>query len=383
MNKLDVAVDKKLILALPTDNAGCGYIRMYTPLNYLNSIYGIKKNLSVLFSPSFLHQEDMLSVTYSIFLQRQMTHAHVKNIMKYVDRRNDLKYRLVYDIDDYIWDFNELQGGSKDLGVPSYNFGYKGVTKEHKNNSTEIMKVCDKITVSTEPLKDYIKNTLKVETPIEVLKNTIPLHLWGNTKKNPIKEDIKKPKVIYTGSPTHYKNPHKDDPSKKLGDFENAWKDWIIKSVKEDKIEFHCLGGLPWFFEDIKSKIKVYHWIDYYRYHLLIKHINPDFGIMPIVPNMFNQCKSDVKFIEYCAGGIVGVGTSFKGTNFISPYEDMPQNLPHDCSIEDIEEKFKELSTKDIYNKSLEDQYEILYKDRFTESSEYINQLVNILVKHS
>jgi hypothetical protein len=166
--------------------------------------------------------------------------------MKYVEMRNDLKYNLVYDIDDYVWDYNELQGGSKDLGVPSYNPAYKNVTKEHKDNSIEIMKNVDTITVSTQGLKDYIENTLKISTKVKLLKNAIPFYLWGTSKKNPIKEDLKKPKVIYTGSPTHYKNPTKQDPSKSFGDFDSAWKDWkFLRDHLKFPSAMRSTGGDP------------------------------------------------------------------------------------------------------------------------------------------
>ena len=39
------------------------------------------------------------------------------------------------------------------------------------------------------------------------------------------------------------------------GDWNTALCDWVIKNVQEDKIDFICMGALPWFWEPIKDKI--------------------------------------------------------------------------------------------------------------------------------
>ena len=148
----------------------------------------------------------------------------------------------------------------------------------------------------------------------------------GNTIKNDIVEDIKKPRVLYTGSPTHYNN-----NEKLLGDWDNAWKDWVIKSVENDKIEFVVMGGLPWFLEEIKEKITVVPWVDSYRYHIAVKEQRAHFGIMPLVPNNFNHGKSDIKAIEHYADGVVCIGTTFTNGK-PSPYDNNPVTIPDNCT---------------------------------------------------
>ena len=129
----------------------------------------------------------------------------------------------------------------------------------------------------------YIENELKITVPITVVPNAVPMYFWGNKKKSPKKNPIKKPRIVYTGSPTHYSN-----QEKLLGDFENSWKDFVIKNVLEDKIQFICMGDLPWFFEGIKDKIGIIPWVNSYQYHLAVKDVNADFAIGPLVKNNFN-----------------------------------------------------------------------------------------------
>ena len=70
-----------------------------------------------------------------------------------------------------------------------------------------------------------------VKTNIEVVLNTVPRYMYsGKVEKQEIQNDIVKPNVLYNGSPTHYSN-----AKKMKGDLNNAWSEWVLKAVKEDK----------------------------------------------------------------------------------------------------------------------------------------------------
>ena len=388
-----IQVVKNIVLSYVSDAAGCGHIRNIFPMTFINSIFAKTGAILPIITPFFIFQEDLLARTKALYFQRQMTPEHLQIIRIYKEHQPRLQYKMIWEIDDFIWGHNELQGGTKEDGVPSYNFGYPNITDDIKSCSVEIMKLMDHITVSTQFLADYIKNELKVNVPITVLQNTIPSYFWGNVRKTPITERIKKPRVIYTGSPTHYRNPldarppspqepngFPGDPVKMLGDFDNAWKDWVIKSVNNDKIEFICMGGLPWFFNEIKDKITILNWVDSFKYHMLVKEQKADFGIMPLTCNNFNRGKSDIKAIEHYADGVVCIGTTFiDGTP--SPYDNNPLSLPIDCTVEDIDNLFDMYCEPEHYNFILEEQYKKLNTEgRWLESPDYINKFVNILM---
>lgn len=106
--------------------------------------------------------------------------------------------------------------------------------------------MCDEVVVSTDYLAKQFKEKYNCQN-IRVIRNVVPRFLWSYPRKDDITEDIKKPKILYTGSPCHFRNPIAPrQPSKKepegfkgvladMGDFNNAWKDWLIKMSKKIK----------------------------------------------------------------------------------------------------------------------------------------------------
>lgn len=365
---------KNLVISYRSDFSGCGFIRNVTPFSFLDSVFGKTNRLQTIISPQFLFQQDLLVRAKSLFFQRSMSPEHLKVIEYYKKLQQKFKFKMVWDIDDFIWGKNELQGGMKEDGVPSYNFGYRGISKEVKNASVEIMKLMDTCCFSTEYLRDYAVNTFNLKNNCIVVPNAVPKFFWGDEKRKDITEKIKKPKVLYSGSPTHYSN-----AERKLGDFENAWKDWIIESVKNDKIEFTVMGGLPWFFAPIKDKITVIDWVNSFAFHNTVKKVNADIGIMPLVRNNFNYSKSDIKYLELCSLGIIGIGTTFTN-NKPSPYDVCEVQMPDNCTVEDIQAKVDEICEPDIFNYIKNEQYNWMDKEgRWTESPKYVNLLTSIL----
>lgn len=367
-----ISVKKNVLLSFVSDATGCGHIRNVFPMTYLNSVYGKSGDIIPIITPIFLWQHDILLRTKSIFFQRQMSPEQLDSVRKYKEYQKQYQYKMVWDIDDFIWGANEVQGGTIEDGVPSYNFGWRGILPEVKAASVEIMKLMDLITVSTEYLKWYLQNVLGIKVPIKVVPNAIPKYFWGNKRKKSITKDIVKPKVVYTGSPTHYNN-----PEKLMGDFNNAWVDWVIKSVNQNKIDFVCMGGLPFFFESIKDKITVVDWVNSFQYHHTVKDINADFGIMPLVPNNFNYSKSDIKAIELYSCGVLCVGTTFTNGK-PSPYDNNPLSLPDNCTVADIDRLFDKYTKVDNYNKILTTQYSKMIKEhRYIEDAAYVKLLVD------
>ena len=370
-----VKVKKNLVLYIFSDASGCSFIRGMQPMMYMYFVFGKLDSLIPICLPTFTFDEKILMRTRSIVFQRTMSPNHVQIINRYKELQSRFKYKMIWDMDDFIWweDDNRTQNG-----VPKYNLGHINIDDNVRYSSIQIMKQMDLITTSTKYLSDYITNTLKVDVPKKVIPNVVMESLWGDRWKGGIKKPIEKPRIIYTGSPTHYANTN-PYVGELLGDWENAWKEYIIKNVKDNKIDFICMGGLPFFFNEISSKIKVFEWEYPFRYHLRVKGQQADFGIMPLVPNRFNYSKSDLKFIEYSIAGIVGIGTTFDN-GFPSPYDDMPVKLNYKCNVRDIEDTIKNLCNPENYNKILQIQYSKLRNDsRILESNGYIEQWTSIL----
>lgn len=368
-----VQIKKNILLSFPCDAAGCGHIRNIFPVTYLNAQFGKTGEVVPVISPMFLYQEDLLIRTKTILFQRQFAPEHLPGVRRYKELQARFGYKMVFDIDDYIWGHNELQNGSKEDGVPSYNFGWRGITEEIKSASVEIMNMMDKIVVSSPFLKHYILNVLKVKTEVSFLPNAVPMYFYGNKRKKARKNPILKPKILYTGSPTHYNN-----QEKLLGDFESTFKDFIIKNVKADKIDFVVMGDFPWMFEEIKDKITIVPWLNSYQYHLGIKSSNADFAIGPLIPNNFNYSKSYIKYQEACAEGIAFIGNTFNN-NKQSPYDVCVLKVKNNCKVEDIEKIVFGLSADPIkYHEVVTKQFSWMEETGgFLESQKYVQKLVD------
>lgn len=366
-------IRKNVLLSYVSDATGCGHIRNVFPLTYLNALFGKNQTLIPIISPMFIWQEDILIRAKTILFQRQMSPAHYSLIRKYKDLQPKYGYKMVYDIDDFVWGHNEHQGGSKEDGVPSYNFGWKGITDEIKQYSLEIIKLMDRVTVSSEYLKYWLSEVEGITVPITVMQNSVPKYLWGSSKKAPKKQPIKIPRIIYTGSPTHYSN-----QDKLLGDFDNSYREFIVKNVLNGKINFTCMGALPWFFEGIKDKIQVIPWLNSYMYQTGVKSARADIAIGPLVRNNFNYSKSYIKYQESCAEGIPFIGSVFTN-NKPSPYDVCLLKTNDMVTVSEIENLvFGLCSDVDKYNLIVVNQYKWMDESSgYLESQGYIQKLMD------
>ena len=368
-----VRVRKNLVLAFPHGYSGCGQIRTIQPLYYMNTVFAKENRLRTVVTPVFISQKDILLRTSTLWFQRTMDPNQIKVVKMYKNLQNQLKYNMVYDIDDFVW-----EGNDKGESIPDYNFGRRGITDEVRKASVDIMNMMDTICVSSEFLGQYIKNTLGVTSNIEFIPNAIPNWFVGGFRKNPIEKRIEKPTIIYTGSPTHYGN----SKNKLFGDWENAWYDYVVKNVKNDKINFIVMGGCPWFFEELKmyDNFTVINWLTSSQYFMPLIKYKADFSIGPLVPNYFNYSKSYIKMQEAYATGSVFIGTKFTN-NKPSPYDIAQLQLSDNCTVEQIEEKINRCCEPEIYNSILTKQYQEMDENGWwLESSKYINKLAKLLV---
>lgn len=371
-----IRIHRNLIVSFSSDTTGCGHIRNIFLMTYINAVFARNKILRTAMLPFFYYQHEMLMQARTLFFPRTMSDEYLVAVKRYKDMQQRYRYKMVYDIDDFVW-----QGTDVGEKIPEYNFGSRTIPTGVIDTVVSIMDMMDTICVSTNFLKTYIIEKLKIKKSMIVLPNSVPRYFYGPNQKPPITEKIRIPRIIYTGSPTHY-----DNDRKLPGDFENAWLEYLLKNIRDRKIEFMVLGctptptGLqvPWFLEPVKKMIHAVGWLNSYQYHLPILEYKPDFSIAPLVPNYFNYSKSDIRFIEGCAFGAVFIGSTF--TNGMpSPYDLAFATLPDNCTVKDIEEKINELCNPEQYNKIIKKQYEYMDNEgRWLECEKYVNLLTKI-----
>lgn len=388
MLKMNNDDNKRIVLIYCGDNSGCSHVRLRY---YADLFNGINQGLTCVVSPIFTFDPNILSQCKAIIWQKPASPLHLTILQRYKGIQDKFGFKLVYEIDDL---FFKSPFGNHD-SVPDYNPSSLGrnpkVDAEMENMLAQIIPLFDAVMTSTDYLKRVIMEKYRMSNVFTV-KNTVPRFLWSVDRKPNITEDIKKPTIIYSGSPCHYTNPvpaRAPSPQEpqgfggipgKPGDWGLPLTDWIIKMVKEDKINFVVMGAIPYVFNEIIHRVKFIPWTNSYNYPRRCWAEKADFQIAPLVHNEFNKCKSALRFYESSISGMVMLGSTFV-ENTDSPYEEIHNDckLRNDMTVEQIDEAFWKLCKKDKYNEVLNWQYENLDKSgMILESDESINAFLKI-----
>lgn len=380
---------KNIAIIYCKDTSGCSHVRLRYNAEYING-YTMGVIPTLMPYPTF--DPVYLSRAKSIIFQRPITDSDVQILTRYKELQPKFGYKLVAEFDDLVF----MTGEGKDDGVPSYNPGHdtivKHIDKSTKNLQTNI-DMCDMVIASTPFLKRVIEKIFH-HPNVKVIKNVVPRYLWNFERKKKITEDIKKPKVIYSGSPTHFKTPiptlkpgqhpnfpngHPGQPGDR-GDWKTGLCDWVIKNVKEDKIDFVVMGSVPFFFDEIRDKIQYIPWADSHTFPRKFMEVHADFSIATVVDNSFNKCKSSLRFTEACACGCVFMGNIF-ANNDDSPYREIHNDakFTDKSTAEEIDKIFWALTKKDKYNEVMNWQYDFINTGNcWLESEGHINEMLDM-----
>ena len=109
--------------------------------------------------------------------------------------------------------------------------------------------------------------------------------------------------------------------------------------------------------------------------------IGADFQIAPLVDNVFNACKSSLRYTESCAVGTVLFGTVFEKNKW-SPYEEIPEEckILDTATVEDIDNKFFAACKKDNYNRLLDTNYNFLNDNGYwMESNKHLQHWLTMI----
>lgn len=322
----------------------CGEIRINWPAQLLQSLGDNVLNTRTLYAGFPLD---------SVFIQR-CAEQPIFDILRNCKKNGS---KVILDFDDLLF-----KGYGE--GLPDYNHAKEDLdieqTTECIMNNLDII---DKVVVSTEYLKNVFTDTFNFNR-VEVIPNYLPRFIYHFDRKANKTEDIVKPTILYAGSSTHYSD-------KDTGDFNKSIIDFIKNNI--DRINFVIIGKIPFFFKDIAHKIINIQPINILEYPVLLNSINADFIIAPLKENVFNKCKSNLKYLESCAVGSVMIGSSFDD----SPYNCIDERckLHKTMNSKHIENMFWNLCEKDTYNEILCNQYKYINENGWLENniSKYTN----------
>lgn len=349
-------VNKPYVIGYLKDYGGCGHFRMIYPMNLINSRFSFSGKINCTLFPNMLVQDDLVPHVRAFVFQRPITEESTYAINAYKKFQKEYQYKLIAELDDYVFE------------VPSYHPAYSTNTIEHTRMLLLNLAKMDEIIVSTENLKNGLIE-LGITNKITVIENYLPKYLYKTDVKRFRLNDIKKPTIAYTGSDYHYNNSLKLD-----GDFSENIKEFILKNI--DNYNFIFFGNVPEFLREHANdgKIVIVPFTNPVEYSTNLKNYRADFFIAPLAENMFNACKSDLRYLESSAMGSVFIGSKFTG-EFTSPYQKCPITITADSTVEDIEKIINSNLNKDNFNNILSEQYDSL-DNRWLENNQNIFKYV-------
>lgn len=202
-------------------------------------------------------------------------HPHQPAILRLVQHLRGRGATTVFDIDDDYWTIHPEN--------PAAGFW----TQERLGTMEAIARSASIVTTTTEELVGPMK---RFNDRVVVLPNCLPDEHWPAHPK-PCKPNGEPLVVGWAGSPGHAPDVRMVLPA--------------LTQVLEEfpNLEFH-VAGLPSEARPEHPRISVLPVVKIEQYPELLAGF--DIGLIPLVDNRFNRCKSDLKFLEY---GMIGLPT--------------------------------------------------------------------------
>jgi hypothetical protein len=279
------------VLNYYADYSGCGFWRMVWPEHVLNAHQKLVTHGSTVmcFDPNYFRG------VKTVRIQRQAT-IHQHRFIQFLRQlSNELKFRIVYEIDDLVF--------SED--IPEYNkFKPAFTDPEIRRTAQEIMEMCDEITVTNEFMRDYYRDKTGNKN-VTVIPNYPPKFWMGNYySEKRISENydrcVKKPRILYAGSGAHF------DVENRVGQNDDfAHVNRVIEATA-DKYQWVFLGAYPLPLQHLvaSGKAEFHPWERLYYYPEKIYSLRVNAMVAPLQDNTFNRAKSDLKLIEAGCYGI-------------------------------------------------------------------------------
>lgn len=263
------------ILFIPANVYGTGFYRCFYPGHELEKAGHYVKFADEVCFDSVSHLPDRTDFDIYVFQisQLQETFLGIQALKK-------LGKAAVYEIDDYYH------------AIPTYN---PGAFAYHPSQSARIqmiencMRAASAITVTTPELAERYSSINQNIFPLPNFVDPLDEH-WKPSKR---KDDDGMVTIGWAGSTSHI-----DDFKIMLGPLQRICRDFPNVRVE--------IGGCPEVFKLIKNipeKQKRFHeFCDFYKYPNILRRF--DIGLVPLKDNKFNECKSELKGLEYSILGI-------------------------------------------------------------------------------
>ncbi len=252
-----------LVLGHHADRQGCGHYRMIQPFNAMRDAGLIEGHLSMgLLSPAEL-------VRYApdvVVLQRAVLDEQLEKMRRMQAFSGAFK---VFELDDYL------------PNLPIKSIHRLHMPKDILRSLRRGLGYVDRFVVSTQPLAEAFSG---LHGDIRVIENRLPVGWWMGLQS--ARGVGGKPRVGWAGGAGH------------TGDLE-----LIADVVKElaEEVEWVFFGMCP---DKLRPYIHEFHaGVFIHQYPSVLASLNLDLALAPLEQNLFNECKSNLRLLEYGACG--------------------------------------------------------------------------------
>ncbi|GGI20992.1 glycosyltransferase [Oxalicibacterium faecigallinarum] len=269
-----------VVLAHHADPYGCGHYRIIQPTLAMCNAGLIDGTLSSqILSPTTLERfaPDVL------VMQRPTSPERIEALRRMKQFSNAFK---VYELDDYL------------PNLSMKNINKQNIDKDVLKRIRQGLAHVDRFVVSTDALKEAFAG---LHADIRVIENRLPADWWGNLQGK--RHTSTKPRVGWAGGNSH------------SGDLE-----LIADVVRElaNEVEWVFFGMCP---DKLRPYIHELHaGIPIQQYPQALADLNLDLALAPVEDHLFNQCKSNLRLLEYGACGFPVICSDVR----CYQYDDLP-----------------------------------------------------------
>ncbi|MCU7645145.1 glycosyltransferase [Pseudomonas piscis] len=255
--------DLPLILGLPVNSTAAGHYRVTGPLSALEESGRVIARVSYE-SPSTVEIERLSPDT--IVLQGRYSEGAVSDILRMKKYSSALR---IYELDDYV------------ISAPKKNSHTRNKPANTEQMVRDGIALCDRVVVTTQPLADALSS---MHSDIRVVPNMLAPDPWATLTS--LRATSSKPRVGWGGGTSH------------TGDLEIIAD--VVRELAND-VEWVFFGMCP---DELRPYVhEFYPAINLQNYPYKLASLNLDLALAPLEFHIFNDCKSNLRLLEYGACG--------------------------------------------------------------------------------
>lgn len=293
------------IVGFAQERGACTTLRIKQPLERIAELQLAKAHI---IAAADANTESLVRDSDVVFLGRAAS-DHVLDVIKRVQMFGK---KVVFDLDDNMFDVSVFSPHYKDLGAMNVDFDDPSGSKIDvwrdgaggfdvrrnrglRKSFIRLVRQADCVTVTTEPLRKVYS---RFNANVKIVPNAINFRVWDKQNIGWLGDEVR---ILYTGAANHFEDWLFVYPG--LEEIQKKYKNVTIVLIGTDWRQ--ATTTLDY------SRIEVHRWVDFEAYPHLMKSLCCHIGLAPIRPSDFNDCRSELKWVEYSALKMATVATNW------------------------------------------------------------------------